>query len=100
MKNIFTFVIESWIGAVLLGAMSISFIIMLFISMSNFNSDVDILSSNYSSLNTQKTSFISPLEKTLMNSWLGENGLKIPEGRGYNYLLEEYPDRPWLKLVE
>ena len=101
MKNILVFSIESSLGAVIISIMAIAFIVLLFISMENFNSDVDILSSNYGQVGAdQQTKFISPFEKSLINSWLGEQGLKIPKGKGYQYILTEYPDRPWLKVLE
>lgn len=102
MKNIFTFTVESWVGALLLGVLAVFFIIMLFTMISNFSSDVDILSSSYSTVQSgkNKTNFISPFEKSLINSWLHENGIVIPEGKSYHYLLEVYPERPWLETIE
>jgi hypothetical protein len=101
MSNLLTFSVESTLGAFLITGLAIGFGALLFVMSDNFNSDMDILGSNYNEVEvSKKTTFITPFEKTLIVNWLAENNLSIPEGHGYKYILEQYPDRPWLKTVE
>lgn len=103
MRNPFTFVVESSLGAFFISLSAILFISILFISIKNFNSELEILSTDYSQISSpeRRSNFITPSEKVLISSWANEGGIKAPEGRAfYKYMLERYPDRPWLKTIE
>lgn len=90
MKNILTFHIESWLGAVFVLGLAGFFIGFLFITMRNFNSDMSM------SLQQNTIKIISPTERELMEKWMSDNGIKIPEGKSYLYLIQSYPNKPWL----
>jgi hypothetical protein len=46
MRNPFTFVVESSLGAFFISLSAILFIALLYISVSNFNSDIEILNAD------------------------------------------------------
>ena len=79
-------------GAIFISLLSAFFIGLLFISVKNFGSDITIISSDQTQVKT-----ISSTERFLIQNWINENKIKIPEEVGYKYLIEEYPSRPWLK---
>lgn len=93
MKNPLTFRVESSLGAVYISLLSMFFIGLLFTAVKNFESDVDIMTSTSGSIKTLK---ISATESALIQEWIVGNGVIIPKGSGYRYLLRKYPDRPWL----
>ena len=93
MKNPLTFRTESSLGAVFISLLSMFFIGLLFISIKNAENDIDIVNGTYAATGARK---ISHTELSLIRSWLSENNIDIPEGRGYKYLIRKYPDRPWL----
>ncbi len=92
MKNFLTIQVESYLGAIFISLLSAFFIGLLFISVKNFGSDITIISSDQTQVKT-----ISSTERFLIQNWINENKIKIPEEVGYKYLIEEYPSRPWLK---
>ena len=93
-KNPNTFRIESSLGAVFISLLSMFFIGLLFISIKNFNSDVDIINGTY---NNARVSKVSQTELVLIKDWVQDNKINIPEGRGYRYLIRKYPNKPWLE---
>lgn len=93
MHNPLTFRIESSLGAVFVSLLSMFFIGLLFISIKNFESDIDILNGTYA---VSRPSKVTQTELILIQSWISENKIAIPEGRGYKYLIRKYPGKPWL----
>lgn len=65
---------------------------LIFVSLENFNSDLLVLDSQNVRIKTISTS-----ERSLINSWLEDNQIEIPEGKGYRYIINQYPSRPWFK---
>ncbi len=84
--------VESGLGAVFVVALAAFFIGFLFIMMKNFNSDAIALNASQT-----EVKFMSQTERQLINDWIVENNIQIPDGKGYRYLEEQYPSRPWLK---
>lgn len=75
--------------------LSLFFVSLLLIAVKNANSDVDIINSTYIN---NKITRVSQDERFLIQQWLEERKIEIPEGSGYNYLIKKYPKRPWLEL--
>jgi hypothetical protein len=88
--NILRTQVESYVGAGFVVMFAGFCASMLFIMVRNFNSDVEILSAQQTQIRT-----ISPSQRLLMDTWVRENSIQIPEGEGYRWLLNEYPSRPW-----
>lgn len=93
MENPLTTRVESYLGAIFISLFALFFVGLIFIALKNFQSDSDILSAQ-----EVKVKNISATERALMENWIQENSIKIPEGQGYRYLIQQYPARPWLKL--
>ena len=93
LKNPLTYRVESSLGATFILLLTTFFISLFFIAMKNFNTDIDILTLDYS---TPKIRKISRSEVVFIQEWIKINQIEIPEGLGYNYLVRKYPDRPWL----
>lgn len=92
-RNPLTFRVESSLGAVFISLLSMFFIGLLFIFIKNFNTDIDIMSGTLGNRSINK---ISQTEVFLMQAWIVDNNVNIPEGSGYRYLVRKYPERPWL----
>jgi len=92
MKNPLTFRIESWVGAVLVLGFSAFFVGLFVVALQNYSSDLDILNSSGAKVRT-----ISPQEKALIDKWLTKSdiGISVQEV-GYRYILQNFPNRPWL----
>lgn len=78
-------------GAVLIVSLALFFIGFIFIALDKFNSDVTIINAGSGQVKT-----ISATERTLIRNWMTENHIEIPEDVGFNYVVDQYPDRPWL----
>lgn len=92
MRNPFTFRIESSLGAVFVLLLGGFFVSVLFVVMKNFNSDIDILTTEQAQVKS-----LSSSQRALIEAWARDNNVEIPEGQGYYYLIRMYPDKPWLK---
>ena len=93
MRNVIRFQVESYLGAAFMAALTIFVVGFLFTSMKAFNADIDILSNQEA-----KIKIISLGEKNLINEWASQNDINIPDGKPrYRYILENYPERPWLR---
>ena len=92
MINPLTTQVESRLGAVYITLLTMFFVGLIFIALKNFNSDSIILDSQSAQVKT-----ISNTERYLIDSWLKENQIEIPEGKGYRYVTQEYPSKPWFK---
>lgn len=90
--NFLTIKIESYMGAIFISLLAAFFIGLIFISVKNFGSDVSVINSEQVRIKT-----VSTAERVLIQNWIKENDVEIPEGVWYKYLLERYPSRPWLK---
>lgn len=93
MENPLTTRVESYLGAIFISLFAVFFVGLIFIALKNFQSDSDILSAQ-----EVRVKNISATERILMENWIQENAITIPEGKGYKYLIQKYPLRPWLKL--
>ena len=85
---------ESYMGSIFITALAMFFIGLIFIAMKNFNSDVSILNSQTAQV---KVLNLSTTERNLIDNWISDNQVKIPEGKGYRYIIQQYSSRPWLR---
>lgn len=92
MKNPLTVQIESRLGAAYVSLLGMFFVGLIFIALKNFDSDSIILDSQSAQVKT-----ISTVERYLINVWIKENLIEVPKGKGYRYLIKQYPSRPWFK---
>lgn len=90
--NPLTLEIESRLGAAYIVLLSLFFIGLMFIALKNFNFDMIVMESNQVRIRT-----ISSTERQLMEIWVFDNDIEIPEGEGYRYLIRQYPEKPWLR---
>lgn len=95
LKNLNTFRVESSLGAAFISLLSLFFIGLLFIAVKNFDSDIDIMTATSGNIKVIK---VSESERILIQDWINTNNIEVPEGKGYRYLVGEYPNRPWLDL--
>lgn len=92
MKNPLTFRVESWLGSVVVLAVSAFLVGWFLIAVRNFNSDTEILNSSSTKLRT-----VSPEEKSLIDQWLQQDNIGISASEvGYRYIIQKFPDKPWL----
>lgn len=63
----------------------------LYIAVRNFNSDLEIIGAGAAEVRG-----ISATQRQLIDRWVSENDIRIPEGQGYRWLLRTYPSKPWL----
>lgn len=75
----------------LVGAFFTSF---LYIAIKNFNTDLETIDAQQI---TTKIKTISPAQRELMEIWMRENAVELPEGESLRWLLKQYPERPWLR---
>ena len=92
MPNPLTMQVESRMGALFISLLALFFVGLVFIALKNFNSDSITLNAQTAEIKT-----ISNTERILMANWVQENGIEIPEGKGYRYLIQKYPSKPWLR---
>ena len=90
--NQLTAQIESRLGAFYISLLGLFFIGLIFIALKNFNSDLLILDSQSAQVKT-----ISTTERYLIDGWIKENQIEVPKGKGYRYVIQQYPNKPWLK---
>lgn len=93
MKNPLTFRVESSLGAVFISLLALFFIGLIFIAIKNFNSDIDIMNGTY---DNSRIIRVSQTEQILIQAWVHDNNIDVPDGLSYKYLLRKYPGRPWL----
>ena len=84
--------VESQLGAFYISLLGMVFVGLIFIALKNFNSDSIILDSQTAQVKT-----ISTTERYLINVWLKENQIEVPKGKGYRYIIQQYPSKPWFK---
>ena len=90
--NPLTTQVESRLGAAYISLMALFFIGLIFIALKNFNSDVVLLEADQTRIKT-----ISSTERTLIEGWVKENNIELPEGEGYRYLIRKYSNKPWIR---
>ena len=90
--NPLTTQVESRLGATYITLLALFFIGLIFIALKNFNTDVVALEADQTRIKT-----ISSTERKLIEGWVSENDIKIPEGEGYRYLIRKYPNKPWIR---
>lgn len=90
--NPLTTQVESRLGAAYVSLMALFFIGLIFIALKNFSSDVLILEADQAQVKT-----ISGTERRLIENWVKDNDVIIPEGEGFRYLIRKYPNKPWIR---
>ena len=90
--NPLTTQVESRLGAVYISLLTLFFIGLIFIALKNFNSDSIALNSQTAQVKT-----ISNTERYLIDGWLKENQIEVPDGKGYRYVIQKYPSKPWFR---
>ncbi len=91
MRNPLTFQVESYMGAAFVAALCCFLVAMFFISVKNFTSDLDIMNATTPQLKRGATT-----QQELVDNWLAENGITLPEGTTYQEILHLFPTKPWL----
>ncbi len=92
MRNPLTFEIESYLGAGFVFLLTVFLVAFLFAVMRNFDAEIDMLNATQTKIRA-----ISPIQLQLMEAWVRENNIEIPQDEGYRYLLRAYPTKPWLR---
>lgn len=77
----------------MVGGFALFMVGFMFLAVGQFNDDVDVISSYQEA----KIKTISQTERVLIEDWVKSNGVTIPEGKGYRYVISRYPTKPWLK---
>lgn len=90
--NPLTTQIESRLGATYISLLTLFFVGLIFIALKNFNSDSIVLGAQSTQVKT-----ISNTERYLIEGWIKENQIEIPEGKGYRYVTQKYPSKPWFR---
>lgn len=91
MSNPLTTQIESKMGMMFIGVTALFMAGVLFIAIKNYDSDQIVLDASVTQVKTMTST-----ERQLIAQWVQGNNIQIPQGKGYNYLVQTYPDRPWL----
>lgn len=92
MENQTTSAVESKMGAIFFGLFTFFLAGVLWAAIQNFNSDQIALDASVTQVKS-----MSSTERQLIAAWVRDNDISIPEGKGYRYLVQEYPERPWLR---
>ncbi|KKR28677.1 MAG: hypothetical protein UT61_C0044G0010 [Candidatus Woesebacteria bacterium GW2011_GWA1_39_8] len=92
MVNPLTIQVESRLGAFYISLLGLFFVGLIFIALKNFNSDSIILDSQTAQVKT-----ISTTERYLIDGWIKENNVEVPKDKGYRYIIQQYPSKPWFK---
>ncbi len=90
MRNPLTFQVESYIGATFVFLFTGFCVALIFIINKNFDTDLSVQASQDFHIRR-----ISPTEKHAIDIWMRSNGISIPTGEGYGWILTQYPSRPW-----
>lgn len=90
--NPLTVQVESRLGAAYIFLLGMFFVGLIFIALKNFESDSIILDSQSAQVKT-----ISTTERYLIDGWLKDNEIEVPKGKGYKYIIQQYPSKPWFK---
>lgn len=90
MKNPLTIKIESYFGVFLVLSTAIFWGTFIYRSAEDFNSETIIMESQRLSIKT-----VSSAERKLIDDWMRFNDIQFPNGKGYRYIVKNYPDKPW-----
>jgi len=82
--------VESRIGAAFVSLLAVFMAGILFVSIKNYESDQIVLDASVSQVKS-----MSSTERQIIAQWVKDNNIPIPDGKGFHYLVQEYPDRPW-----
>jgi len=93
MKNFLTSTVESVFGIIFIVVVTGFFVGVIFIAVKNFNSDIAIAEAQSGDVELK---YVSQTERELINTWIADNNMTFPEGKGYRYIIKTYPDKPWL----
>mgnify|MGYP001568507377 CR=1 FL=1 len=91
MINPLTMQIESRMGAAFISLMAIFMAGILFVAIKNYDSDQIVLNASATQVKS-----MSSTERQIIAQWVNDNNIVIPDGKGYNYLTKQYPNRPWM----
>ena len=91
MRNPLTIKIESYFGAFLVLSTAIFFGTFIYRSAADFDSEIIIINSQRVSIKT-----VSSAERALINDWMRLNNIQFPDGKGYRYMIRNYPNKPWI----
>ena len=83
--------VESGLGATFIVLLSVFLTGALYIVIKNYDSDMIVLDAS-----TVQVKTMSSTERQLIAQWVKDNDISLPDGKGYRYLEQQYPDRPWL----
>lgn len=78
-------------GAVFISLLAIFFTGVLFVAIKNYESDQIVLDASVTQVKS-----MSSTERQIIAQWIKDNNIPVPDGQGYRYLIQEYPNRPWL----
>lgn len=92
MSNPLTTQVEARLGAAYVSLLGLFFVGLIFIALKNFESDSIVLDSQSTQVKT-----ITTTERYLINNWIKDNRLEVPKGKGYRYIIQQYPSRPWYR---
>ena len=93
MINPLTMQVESRLGALFISLMVIFMAGILFVAIKNYNSDQIVFET---SMTENQIKTMSSTERQLIAQWVKDNNITVPDGKGYNYFVQQYPNRPWL----
>lgn len=91
MTNPLTMQVESRMGAIFIFVLAVFMAGILFVVIKNYDSDQIILDASVTQVKS-----MSSTERQLIAQWVNDNNITIPDGKGYHYLVQQYPNRPWL----
>ena len=92
MRNPLTLEFEGYIGVIFLGAVVALFVGLFFSIFRNYYSDVEILNSTQAQVKS-----VSPTQRELIDDWIREDNIELPEGMNYRQIIHAYPDHPWMR---
>ncbi len=91
MESFSTWKLESILGAILVVLVAGFFVTKIFAVLSDFNTEVEIQTNDQVVVKG-----IPETERKLIEAWVHDNNIEVPPGKGYRYLIQTYPDKPWL----
>ena len=83
--------VESRLGALFVSLVAIFMAGILFVAIKNYDSDQIVLDATATQVKS-----MSSTERQISAVWIKDNNIPLPDGKGYRYLVQEYPNRPWL----
>ena len=90
--NPITTQVESRLGAAFITLLALFFVGLIFIALKNFSSDVLVLEAGATQVKS-----ISNTERLLIQNWVQDNNIEIPDGQGYRYIIRKFPNKPWIR---